>query len=55
MTEYELIGDERAATKADLNTAVAGLRSEFGIIRWVIDVQSASTLATFAIVAAKLL
>lgn len=26
MTEYELIGDERAATKADLDTAVAGLR-----------------------------
>ena len=48
-------GDERAATKADLDTAVAGLRSELGIIRWVIGIQSAVTLATFAIVAAKLL
>ena len=48
-------GDERAATKADLDTAVAGVRSELGIIRWVIGIQSAVTLATFAIVAAKLL
>ena len=48
-------GDERAATKADLDTAVAGLRSKPGIIRWVIGIQSAITPATFAIVAAKLL
>ena len=48
-------GDERAATKADLDTAIAGVRPEFGIIRWLVGIQSAITLATFAIVAAKLL
>ena len=48
-------GDERAATKADLDSALASVRSELGIIRWVVGIQSAVALATFAIVAAKLL
>ena len=62
-------GDERAATKADLDTAIGGvrsevaslrsevasLRSELATVRWVVGIQSAVTLATFAIVAAKLL
>ena len=62
-------GDERAVTKADLDTAIGGvrsevaslrsevasLRSELATIRWVVGIQSAVTLATFAIVAAKLL
>ena len=71
--------DERAATKADLDTVATALRSEFDTLRpdldtvattlcseiravssristlqWVIGIQSAFTLATFAIVAAKL-
>ena len=44
-------GREQLATKAD----VASLRAEFGTIRWVVGIQSAITVATFAIVAAKLL
>ena len=48
-------GDERAATKADLDTAIVGVRSELGTIRWVVGIQSVISLATFAIVAAKLL
>lgn len=55
-------GDERAITKADLDTAIDGVRSEIAsvrsevaTIRWVVGIQSAVTLATFAIVAAKLL
>lgn len=40
-----------AAVKSD----VAAVRSELGIIRWVLGVQAAITLATFGIVAAKLL
>ena len=62
-------GDERAATKADLDATigavrsevasvrseVASLRSELATVRWVVGIQSAVTLATFAIVAAKLL
>ena len=48
-------GDERAATKADLDAAIGAVRSEFAIMRWVVGIQSAVTLATFAIVAAKLL
>ena len=54
--------DEHAITKADLDTAIDGvrselasLRSELATIRWVVGIQSAITLATFAIVAAKLL
>ena len=44
-------GQGDLATQADL----AGVRAEFGILRWVVGIQSAITLATFAIVAAKLL
>jgi len=42
---------EPLATKAELNA----LRSEITVFRWVVGIQSAITLATFAIVAAKLL
>ena len=55
-------GDERNVTKADLDTAIGGVRSEvasvrseLATVRWVVGIQSAVTLATFAIVAAKLL
>ena len=48
-------GDERAATKADLDAAIGAVRSELAIMRWDVGIQSAVTLATFAIVAAKLL
>ena len=48
-------GDERAVTKADLDAAIGAVRSELAIMRWVVGIQSAVTLATFAIVAAKLL
>ena len=44
-------GQGDLATKADI-TAV---RAELSIIRWVVGIQSAITLATFAIVAARLL
>ena len=54
--------DERAATRADLaatarelEASIVGVRSELGVIRRVVGIQSALTLATFAIVAAKLL
>ena len=40
---------EPLATKADL----ASLRAELGTVRWVVGIQSAITVATFAIVAAK--
>ena len=51
-------GQGDLATKADINelrTEIASIRSELAIIRWVIGIQSAVVLATFAIVAAKLL
>jgi len=48
-------GDERAATKTDLDAAIGAVRSELAIMRWVVGIQPAVTLATFAIVAAKLL
>ena len=57
-------GHDVLATKADLRTAIeplatkadlASVRSELGTIRWVVGIQSAITVATFAIVAAKLL
>ncbi len=57
-------GHDELATKADLRTAIeplatkadlASVRSELGTIRWVVGIQSAITVATFAIVAAKLL
>ena len=44
-------GQGDLATKSD----IAAVRSELGIIRWVLGVQAAVTLATFGIVAAKLL
>ena len=47
--------DERAATKKDLDTAIGTVRSELAIMRWVIGIQSAVVVATFAVVAAKLL
>ena len=51
-------GQGDLATKADINelrTEVASVRSELAVIRWVVGIQSAVILATFAIVAAKLL
>ena len=36
-------------------TELASVRPEIGTLRWVVGIQSAITLATFAIVAAKLL
>ena len=48
-------GGERAATKADLDAAVGAVRSELAIMRWVVGIQPTVTLATFAIVAARLL
>ena len=61
--DAQATGLEHLATKADL-TATArepealivgvGVRSKLGAIRWVVGIQSALTLATFAIVAAKL-
>ena len=51
-------GQGDLATKADLAAVkadLAGVRAELAIIRWVVGIQSAVTLATFAIVAAKLL
>ena len=44
-----------AVTKADLDAAIGAVRSELAIMRRVVGIQSAITLATFAIVAAKLL
>ena len=49
---------EQLATKADLaelRAELANVRAEIGTIRWVVGIQSAITVATFAIVAAKLL
>ena len=53
---------ERAATKADLagtarelEASIVGVLSKLGVIRWIVGIQSALTLATFAVVAAKLL
>lgn len=44
-------GQGDLATKTD----IAQLDSRFNILQWVVGIQSAVTLATFAIVAAKLL
>ena len=38
-----------------MRSEVASVRSELATVRWVVGIQSAVTLATFAIVAAKLL
>ena len=40
---------------ADLRAEIGGVRAELGTVRWVVGIQSAITVATFAIVAAKLL
>ena len=51
-------GRDELATGADIariDGSIAAVRTELGIIRWVVGIQSAITLATFAIVAAKLL
>ena len=40
---------------AGVRTEIASVRTEIGTLRWVVGIQSAITLATFAIVAAKLL
>ena len=40
---------------AGVRTEFVGIRSEIGTLRWLVGIQSAVTLATFAIVAAKLL
>ena len=58
-------GQGDLATKADINelrtevasvrSELASVRSELATIRWVVGIQSAVMLATFAIVAAKLL
>ena len=42
---------DELATKAD----IASVNGRIGILQWVVGIQSAITLATFAIVAAKLL
>ena len=56
---------EQLATKADIaglraeigsvRAEIGSVRAEFGTVRWVVGIQSAITVATFAIVAAKLL
>ena len=46
------------ATKADviaLDSRISALHDRIGALQWVVGIQSAITLATFAIVAAKLL
>lgn len=51
-------GQGDLATKADITSVkadIASIRSELAIIRWVLGVQAAVALATFGIVAAKLL
>ena len=47
----------KAVTRADLDAAIAPLatKAELRILQWVVGIQSAITLATFAIVSAKLL
>lgn len=47
-----------AAVKSDIvavKSDIAAVRSEMSIIRWVLGVQAAVALATFGIVAARLL
>ena len=55
------IAEHRTATKADLGGIESRLigtlatKAELRAVQWVVGIQSAVTLATFAIVAAKLL
>ena len=42
---------DELATKGD----IAGVHTRLNVLQWVVGIQSAITLATFAIVAAKLL
>ena len=42
---------DELATKVD----ISGVNGRIGILQWVVGIQSAITLATFAVVAAKLL
>ena len=51
-------GQGELATKADVTAVrgeIAAVASRVGALQWVVGIQSAITLATFAIVAAKLL
>ena len=51
-------GQGELATKADviaLDSRISTLHDRIGALQWVVGIQSAITLATFAIVAAKLL
>ena len=51
-------GQGDLATKSDIaavKSDIAAVRSEMSIIRWVLGVQAAVALATFGIVAARLL
>lgn len=55
-------GQGELATKGDfselrteLKAEIGAIRSDFAVMRWVVGIQSPVTLATFAIVAAKLL
>ena len=44
-----------AELRADLDTHRIATKAELRAVQWVVGIQSTSTLATFAIVAAKLL
>ena len=51
-------GQGELATKSDIaavTSGIAAVRSELGVIRWVLGVPAAVSLATFGIVAARLL
>ena len=52
-TKSDIVGVH--AEIAGVCAEIAGVRTEIGTLRWVVGIQSAITLATFAIVAAKLL
>ena len=50
-SDIDSVRSEVASVKSDIDS----VRSELAVIRWVLGIQAAVTLATFAIVAAKLL
>jgi len=52
-TKSDIVGVH--AEIAGVRTELVGVRSETGTLRWLVGIQSAITLATFAIVAARLL